>query len=95
MADRNPDDVLGIVDSEGVEIVDLRFCDLPGLMQHFSVPAHQLTADDPILNCTQCNWVSNATAGWCYLILIDFTKTGRNRSHLRRPDRFGNLLANC
>jgi glutamine synthetase len=30
---------------EGVEMVDLRFCDLPGLMQHFSVPLHQLTED--------------------------------------------------
>jgi len=26
-----------------VEIVDLRFCDLPGMMQHFSAPAHELT----------------------------------------------------
>ncbi len=43
MTERNPADVLGIVEREGVEIVDLRFCDLPGLMQHFSVPAHQLT----------------------------------------------------
>jgi glutamine synthetase len=25
------------------EIVDFRFCDLPGLMQHFSVPAAELT----------------------------------------------------
>ena len=30
---------------EGVEFVDYRFCDLPGLMQHVSVPATQLTAD--------------------------------------------------
>ena len=30
---------------EGVEIVDLRFCDLPGLWQHFSIPAHELTED--------------------------------------------------
>ena len=43
MTERNPAEVLGIVEEEGVEIVDLRFCDLPGLMQHFSVPAHQLT----------------------------------------------------
>ena len=28
-----------------VEFVDFRFCDLPGLMQHFSVPATQLTED--------------------------------------------------
>ena len=27
----------------GTEIVDLRFCDLPGLMQHFSVPVSELT----------------------------------------------------
>ena len=33
----------GARQDEGVEIVDLRFCDLPGLMQHFSVPAHALT----------------------------------------------------
>ena len=45
MTERNPDEVLELVASEGVEIVDFRFCDLPGLMQHFSVPAHQLTAD--------------------------------------------------
>ncbi len=32
-----------MVQQEGVEIVDFRFCDLPGLMQHFSVPAHELT----------------------------------------------------
>jgi glutamine synthetase len=29
----------------GAEIVDFRFCDLPGLMQHFSVPASELTVD--------------------------------------------------
>ncbi len=33
-------------EGEGVEVVDLRFCDLPGLMQHFSIPAHGLTEDD-------------------------------------------------
>jgi glutamine synthetase len=42
---RTPAEVLGLVESEGVEIVDFRFCDLPGLMQHFSVPAHELTQD--------------------------------------------------
>ena len=29
----------------GAQIVDLRFCDLPGLMQHFSVPIHELTEE--------------------------------------------------
>ncbi len=40
---RTPEEVLSLVKQEGVEIIDFRFCDLPGLMQHFSVPAHELT----------------------------------------------------
>jgi glutamine synthetase len=43
--ERTPDDVLQLISDEGIEIVDVRFCDLPGLMQHFSMPANQLTAD--------------------------------------------------
>ena len=45
MQQRTPAEVLRFVQDEGIEIVDVRFVDLPGLMQHFSVPAHQLTAD--------------------------------------------------
>ena len=45
MQDRTAAEVVRLVKDEGVEIVDLRFCDLPGLMQHFSVPAHELTED--------------------------------------------------
>ena len=45
MEERTPDDVLQLISDEGVEVVDVRFCDLPGLMQHFSMPAAQLTAD--------------------------------------------------
>ena len=45
MEERSPSDVLGLVKDNGIEIVDFRFCDLPGLMQHFSAPAHQLTED--------------------------------------------------
>ena len=43
--ERTPDDVLQMISDESIEIVDLRFCDLPGLTQHFSMPAGQLTAD--------------------------------------------------
>jgi glutamine synthetase len=43
--DRTAAEVLELVEAEGVEIIDIRFCDLPGLMQHFSVPAHELTED--------------------------------------------------
>jgi glutamine synthetase len=40
-----PDDVLSMISAQGIEYVDLRFCDLPGLMQHFTVPARELTSD--------------------------------------------------
>lgn len=36
-----PQDVLKMAADNKVEIVDLRFCDLPGLMQHFSIPISQ------------------------------------------------------
>ncbi|GAB3927915.1 type I glutamate--ammonia ligase [Kribbella albertanoniae] len=32
------EELLAYVKDEGVEIVDVRFCDLPGIMQHFTVP---------------------------------------------------------
>src|SRR5947208_17196077 len=38
-----PIDVLALAKNEGALIVDFRFCDLPGLMQHFSVPVEELT----------------------------------------------------
>ena len=34
----NPAELLKYVKDEGVEFVDVRFCDLPGVMQHFTVP---------------------------------------------------------
>jgi glutamine synthetase len=43
--ERTPAEVVSYAQDEDVEIVDLRFCDLPGLMQHFSVPVTQLTED--------------------------------------------------
>ena len=38
-------EVLSLVADEGYEFIDLRFCDLPGQIQHFTVPAHELTDD--------------------------------------------------
>jgi glutamine synthetase len=38
-----PKEVLALAKDEGALIVDFRFCDLPGLMQHFSVPIEELT----------------------------------------------------
>jgi len=38
-------DVLSLIVDEGYEFIDLRFCDLPGQVQHFTVPTHQLTEE--------------------------------------------------
>ncbi|MCW2699810.1 MAG: L-glutamine synthetase, partial [Blastococcus sp.] len=35
---KDADEVLSFIKKEGVEMVDVRFCDLPGVMQHFTVP---------------------------------------------------------
>ncbi|TAK69214.1 MAG: type I glutamate--ammonia ligase [Actinomycetota bacterium] len=34
----NADEALKFIKDEGVKLVDVRFCDLPGVMQHFNVP---------------------------------------------------------
>jgi glutamine synthetase len=41
----NPEELLRYVADEGVKFVDVRFCDLPGIMQHFTVPAETFTED--------------------------------------------------
>ena len=40
-----PDDVLAYIKENDVKFVDIRFCDLPGIMQHFNVPAESVDAD--------------------------------------------------
>ena len=39
------DEVLSFIADEDVKFVDIRFCDLPGVMQHFNVPAGTVDAD--------------------------------------------------
>ncbi len=41
----NADEVLRFIKDEGVKFVDVRFCDLPGVMQHFNVPAQSVDED--------------------------------------------------
>jgi glutamine synthetase len=41
----NSDEVLRYIRDEGVRFVDVRFCDLPGVMQHFNAPAEYFDAD--------------------------------------------------
>ena len=38
-------EVLSYIEKEGVEMVDVRFCDLPGVMQHFTVPVGSFNED--------------------------------------------------
>ncbi|GAA1704386.1 type I glutamate--ammonia ligase [Propioniferax innocua] len=39
------DDLLSYLRDENVETVDVRFCDLPGVMQHFTIPAREFGED--------------------------------------------------
>ena len=41
----NADEVLKFIKDEDVKFIDVRFCDLPGVMQHFNVPAASVDAD--------------------------------------------------
>ncbi|CAB4846724.1 unannotated protein [freshwater metagenome] len=42
---KNAEEVLRYIREENVRFVDVRFCDLPGVMQHFNVPAKGLTEE--------------------------------------------------
>ncbi|NDL57241.1 type I glutamate--ammonia ligase [Phytoactinopolyspora mesophila] len=41
----NADELLKFVKDEGVEFIDVRFCDLPGVMQHLNMPTEAFGAD--------------------------------------------------
>ncbi|HEY3007054.1 MAG TPA: type I glutamate--ammonia ligase [Micromonosporaceae bacterium] len=44
----NPEELLRYLKNEDVKFVDVRFCDLPGVMQHFTVPAE--TFDETVFS---------------------------------------------
>jgi glutamine synthetase len=41
----NAEELLSYVKDEGVRFIDIRFCDLPGVMQHFNVPIESFSED--------------------------------------------------
>ncbi len=43
---KTPADVLQVIKENDVQIVDVRFTDIPGIWQHFSVPAKALSEDE-------------------------------------------------
>lgn len=45
MAFQNLQEVLSFIEEEGVEFVDVRFTDVPGTENHFTIPASQFTED--------------------------------------------------
>jgi glutamine synthetase len=40
VSDKTPDDIFKLAKDEHIEYVDVRFCDLPGTMQHFTIPIY-------------------------------------------------------
>ena len=45
MSEKTADDIIKLLKDEKVEFVDVRFCDLPGVMQHFTIPASGVDED--------------------------------------------------
>src|SRR3989304_2112978 len=45
-----PEEIMKFIKENKIEIVDLKFNDLPGLWQHFSIPASELTQLDDLTN---------------------------------------------
>ena len=41
-----PKDVLALIKEHDIKMVDVRFTDMPGTWQHFSLPASMLSEDD-------------------------------------------------
>ena len=71
----NSEELLKYVKDEGVEMVDVRFCDLPGVMQHFTVPVSsfdQSVFDDGLsfdgvgawILAAVVVWLTTAVLGW-------------------------------
>ena len=40
VSEKTPDDIFKLAKDENIEYVDVRFCDLPGTMQHFTIPIY-------------------------------------------------------
>src|ERR1700743_954833 len=38
VSEKTADDIIKLAKDEHVEFVDVRFCDLPGIIQHFTIP---------------------------------------------------------
>ncbi len=42
---KNAEEAIAFTRNEGVEFIDVRFVDLPGVWQHFNIPTSQFSED--------------------------------------------------
>ena len=40
-----PTEVAEFIDKENIDFIDVRFCDVPGVQQHFTIPAAEFVRD--------------------------------------------------
>lgn len=66
----HPNDIVAFAKERGVKMVDLKFIDLPGMWQHFSVPLHQLT---PEVFEEGLNFDGSSIRGWRSINESDMT----------------------
>ena len=48
------DEVMAFIRDHDVKFVDVRFCDLPGVMQHFNVPASTVATAMTSATASRC-----------------------------------------
>lgn len=48
---KTPAEIIDYAKRNNIQIVDLKFTDLPGTMQHFSVPTNQLDENSFVVWC--------------------------------------------
>ena len=93
-----PEEVLAFIKQNNIQIVDLKFNDLPGLWQHFSMPAGELTERGhlgvdllgPILNTAGlvCGSVLTTIApGEKLLAQVGSTRADEQRNHGKNDQR--------
>ena len=86
MTFQNADEVLKYLSDEGVKFVDVRFCDLPGVMQHFTVPVESFFL--PQARAATFPWKSHAL--WFYTQMVRWGQvadTRENEAIAREPYR--------
>ena len=57
-------EVLDYIKKENIKMVDLRFMDLPGLSQHFTIPSDKLSEDDFTDGHSGLGFDGSSIRGW-------------------------------